>query len=397
MAKQPPHIRIPGSKSISNRLLVLQAFYPVLKIRNLSTARDTALLQQALKDDGETIDVMDAGTAMRFATAYYAAHTSKPVLITGTERMQRRPIGPLVEALRSLGAKIEYGGEEGYPPMRIFPAKLRGGEVSINPGVSSQFITALMLIAPSLPEGLCIRFDKNESVSVPYWQMTAELLRQLGATVEDVADGICIEALDKPEKTDFTVESDWSSASYFYAGTALTGKPVRLSAFQKPSLQGDSITEKHFEDFGVKTVWDGDSILLQKIRESEKDNRQIDCTAFPDLAQTLAVTCFGLQIPCKLTGLKTLRIKETDRIAALENELSKLGATVRSGADWLEIIPPSAFPVAQPVRIHTYNDHRMSMAFASLQPLFPHMEILDKENVRKSYPDFWAVWEDLLF
>jgi 3-phosphoshikimate 1-carboxyvinyltransferase len=395
VADNIPVIRIPGSKSISNRLLILQALYPGIRIENLSTARDTQLLRKALTSQDNIIDVMDAGTAMRFATAFFAATTKRRIVLTGTGRMKNRPVKPLVNALLSIGASIRYLEKEGYPPLEIVPAGITGNRVNIEADVSSQFISALMLIAPALPGGLGIAFDKRDSVSQPYWRMTLELLKRAGAEVDETGNEIYIYPPDKALDKHFTVESDWSSASYFYSAVAVTGKTLCLERLYADSLQGDAVSVRLFEKLGVHTEFQTDGrVLISKKMTDLPASFEADCTDCPDLAQTLAVTCFALKIPCKLTGLQTLRIKETDRIDALRNELRKLGATVQTGGDWLHIIPPAEFP-AFDGEIETYADHRMSMSFAVLSLLFPEMKIKDKQNVVKSYPGFWDDWDKI--
>ncbi len=391
--KKPPLITLPASKSIGNRLLVLGKLFPGIRFDPLPAARDTILLRNALNYPGTHIDVRDAGTAMRFALAYYGLFTSRTVILDGTSRMRQRPVGPLVEALRSLGAQIEYLERPGFPPLRIHPseAAVQGGEVELDAGVSSQFITALMLVAPGTRQGIRIQLQ-GMPVSRPYIRMTTLLMQQAGVPVRQTGDSIEVLPPVRPPAKNFRLESDWSAAAFYYARTALTGRPVRLAYFPQPSVQGDAVAEKLFENFGVQTHRAGDILHLGRHAKPLPDKFEIDCRDFPDLAQPLAVTCFGLRIPCKLTGLQTLRIKETDRIQALETELGRVGASTRSGKDWLEIIPPAEFPAFNG-RIRTYNDHRMSMSFAVLQSLFPAMQIEDPENVAKSYPGFWEDWE----
>ncbi len=395
---EPPvlEIQIPSSKSISNRLLVLQALFPDIRIDRLSVARDTVLLKKALEEKADIIDVQDAGTAMRFSLAYLAFHTHKPVLLTGTERMKQRPVGPLAEALRSLGAKIEYAETEGYPPLRVYPAVPKGNTVQIDERVSSQFITALMLIAPAMPEGLHIRFNTRRSVSKPYWKMTAMLLRDAGVDVNISDEGVLVKPLRTLKKKDFVVESDWSSASYFYEATAISGKPVFLRYFDENSLQGDSRIRNTFRVFGVKTTFMKGGILLEKNPHWWFHGCYLaDCKPCPDLAQTIAVTCAALNVSCRLNGLKTLRIKETDRISAMHNELKKLGVEVRSGDYYLQIISAKNLDLHNKT-IETYRDHRMNMAFAPLMLLHKELQISDPGNVDKSYPGFWEDWDRYL-
>ncbi len=394
MDKKTFEISLPASKSISNRLLILQSLFPEIQIENLSSARDTQLLKSALENTDNTINVRDAGTAMRFALGYWALKTKRPVLLTGTDRMLQRPVGPLVDALNQLGAKIEYTSRKGFPPIMVFPSVFIRNSVKVEAGISSQFISSLILIAPALPKGLFLEFETEKSISKPYWKMSLELVKELGVDYRIKNEGIQIYPVKKVVKTRFTVENDWSSASYFYAATALYGKKIRLKNLNQNSLQGDQILHQIYKQFGVETVFINDTVILHKKEIKYPDFIEMDCTNFPDLAQTLAVTCYGLKIPCRLTGLKTLRIKETDRIEALATELKKLHAVVHAGKDYLEITPPSRFPDFKG-EINTYKDHRMSMSFATLLPLFPRMNIRDKENVRKSFPGFWKEWRKL--
>ncbi len=391
--KKPPLITLPASKSIGNRLLVLGKLFPGIRFDPLPTARDTILLRNAINSTGTHIDVRDAGTAMRFALAYYGLFAFRPVILDGTPRMRRRPVGPLVDALRSLGAKIEYLERPGFPPLHIKPSEAakQGGEVKLDAGVSSQFITALMLVAPATRQGIRIQLQ-GMPVSRPYIRMTTLLLQQADIPVRQTGDSIEVLPPVRPPAKNFRVESDWSAAAFYYARTALTGRPVRLAYFPQPPVQGDAVAEKLFAQLGVETRRKGNELHLQHTEKPLPPRMEIDCRDFPDLAQPLAVTCFGLRIPCKLTGLQTLRIKETDRIQALETELGKLGSSTHAGKNWLEIIPPDVFPAFNG-RIRTYNDHRMSMSFAVLQNIFPDMQIEDPENVAKSYPGFWEDWE----
>ncbi len=391
----PEIIRIPASKSISNRLLILQALYPALQIENLSTARDTQILQKALRQTTGTVDIADAGTAMRFALAFFALKTKNKITLTGTRRMQERPVKPLAEALIKLGARLEFPSRYGYPPAIVNPARLdRTNTVSIEPSVSSQFISALLLIAPALPQGLQLQFNRQQSVSYPYVNMTLEILKKAGVSVTEKPEGIEVKPAKKLTETSFTVESDWSSASYFYAYTAITGKSVTLGHFEKNSLQGDSIISRLFKNFGVETRWENNRIILQKKQSTLPGQLHFNCKPYPDLAQTLAVTCLALNIPCRLTGLETLHIKETDRVQALKTEMEKLGAKIRATHGKMEIQPPQKL-VQTPVEIETYHDHRMTMAFAPLLFVKDNLTIKDRENTVKSFPGFWDIWEKL--
>ena len=380
-------IVISGSKSESNRLLILQQLYPNITIQNLSDSDDTHHLQEALSSKNEIADIGHAGTAMRFLTAFFAGKEGVVKVLQGSERMHNRPIKILVDALRNLGADIAYLEKEGYPPLKITGKKLLKETVTINGNVSSQYISALMLIAPSLPNGLEIELI-GKVTSVPYINMTLSLLHQLD--VKASFSGQKIKISPKPTVHDktFVVESDWSSASYFYSLIALSkiGSSVKLSAYKKDSLQGDSCLTKIYKHFGVTTVFKENSIVLTKENLHSSSVLIEDLKNAPDIAQTIAVTCFGLGVACDLSGLHTLKIKETDRLEALKEELTKLGASISVSNESLHLKPSEV--INKDVKIATYNDHRMAMAFAPLA-LKTSIEILDAGVVTKSYRNFW--------
>ncbi|MDO6812967.1 3-phosphoshikimate 1-carboxyvinyltransferase [Tenacibaculum soleae] len=380
-------IVISGSKSESNRLLILQQLYPNITIQNLSDSDDTHHLQEALSSKNEIADIGHAGTAMRFLTAFFAGKEGVVKVLQGSERMHNRPIKILVDALRDLGADIAYLEKEGYPPLKITGKKLLKETVTINGNVSSQYISALMLIAPSLPNGLEIELI-GKITSIPYINMTLSLLHQLD--VKASFSGQKIKILPKPTVHDkpFVVESDWSSASYFYSLIALSkiGSSVKLSAYKKDSLQGDSCLTKIYKHFGVTTVFKENSIVLTKENLHSSSVLIEDLKNAPDIAQTIAVTCFGLGVACDLSGLHTLKIKETDRLEALKEELTKLGASISVSNESLHLKPSEV--INKDVKIATYNDHRMAMAFAPLA-LKTSIEILDAGVVTKSYRNFW--------
>ena len=309
--------------------------------------------------------------------------------------MPERPIKILVNALKNLGAEIDYLGNEGYPPLRIKGRNLNEPKVSLPADVSSQYVSALLLVAPRLENGLELELI-GQITSVPYINMTLGLLKQIGVKSSFV--GNIVRVLPKKTIKDLTltVESDWSSASYFYSITALSeiGTKISLSSYRKNSLQGDSILKEIYELFGVKTEFNGDNVILFKAGTHELNTIEYDLANAPDLAQTVAVTCFGLGIGCHLTGLHTLKIKETDRLVALKNELSKLGAKLAVTNNALTLETSNA--ITSGVAIDTYNDHRMAMAFAPLA-LKTAIVINDAEVVSKSYPDFWKDLEELGF
>ena len=379
---------IPGSKSESNRLLVLQALYNNIVINNLSNSDDTQCLIHGLKEIKGVVDICHAGTAMRFLTAYYATKEGVQITLTGSDRMQERPIKILVDALTDLGADIGYLKNEGYPPLKITGKKLDKCSVKISADVSSQYITALMLIAPSLVNGLKIELE-GEITSNPYIEMTLALLKEIGASCSYLNNIIRVKPLTTSVENAIKVESDWSSASYFYSMVALSKNiNVTLKYFNKNSLQGDSVLPEIFKLLGVETVFNNseNSITLRKASKEVFSAIDFNLNDTPDIAQTIAVTCFGLGINCNLTGLKTLKIKETDRLKALKTELEKLGAEVEVTDDSIKVFPSKE--INNNVLINTFQDHRMAMAFSSLSLLIP-IEIEDPKVVSKSYPSFW--------
>ncbi|MEO9890559.1 3-phosphoshikimate 1-carboxyvinyltransferase, partial [Nonlabens ulvanivorans] len=323
---------ITGSKSESNRLLILKALYPELEIVNLSNSDDTIHMQEALMSQKNHVDIGHAGTAMRFLTAYYASKKGL-VTITGSQRMQQRPIAVLVEALRSIGAKIEYVNEEGYPPLQIEGGHINDTTVKLDASVSSQYITALMLIAPSLDNGLKIELI-GKLTSRPYIEMTVRHLQSIGVTVnwsqidisvekddKSPSELISISSLNSTSQKSLTVESDWSSAGYWYSWVALqdTGYQLTLQHYFKESVQGDSKLSEYYEAFGVQTSFDNNQLILTKRSEKVAQRIVINLVNEPDQAQTIFATCLALGVDAHLTGLHTLRIKETDRIAALKD------------------------------------------------------------------------------
>ena len=379
-------LQITGSKSESNRLLILQALYPQIEIENLSNSDDTVVLKNALEKGEGMIDIHHAGTAMRFLTAYFAAKEGCEVELTGSKRMKERPIRLLVDALQRMGADIEYLAESGYPPLKIRGKKLHVDSIKLQANISSQYVSALMLIGASLPKGLEIILD-GRITSVPYISMTLEILEHAGISGKFIGDRVYIEPVKELKSTSISVESDWSSASYFYSIAAIADTAeIKLSNYRKTSRQGDSCLAEIYQHFGVTTLYEEDSIILKK--NANKRSRRIheDLRNSPDIAQTIAVTCLALGMECKLEGLHTLKIKETDRLQALKNEMEKFGARVNITDDCLQLFPVSN--LKEDVQVATYNDHRMAMAFAPLALKIP-LIIKDAEVVSKSYPDFW--------
>ncbi len=388
-------IKITGSKSESNRLLLLQALYPAISIKNLSNSDDAQVMKKGLSINHGTVDIHHAGTAMRFLTAYFATQEGKEVTLTGSQRMTERPIKVLVEALRSLEADIHYEQKEGYPPIAIKGKVLSKNEVSLPANISSQYISALLMIAPRLKEGLKMTLI-GKITSVPYIKMTLALLEQIGVRTSFEKNVIQVQPLVHTEEKSMVVESDWSSASYFYSIVALSdvGTQVALSAYKENSLQGDSILAEIYTAFGVTTTFKEHQIVLQKEQLHTTTLFEYDLSNAPDIAQTIAVSCFGLGIGCHLTGLHTLKIKETDRLEALKTELTKLGASIKVSGISLTLQASHEF-LAE-VGIDTYNDHRMAMAFAPLAMKTP-LIVNDAGVVSKSYPDFWNDLKSLKF
>lgn len=380
-------LKITGSKSESNRILLLQALYANISIENTSNSDDAQVMQKGLKISEGEVDIHHAGTAMRFLTAYFAMQEGKEVVLTGSQRMTERPIGVLVAALKSLGADISYVNNEGFPPLKITGKKITKQKVTLPADISSQYISALLLNASSLESGLEIDLV-GKITSVPYIKMTLALLSQLD--IENSFEGNVIKVFPKKAVSAKTlvVESDWSSASYFYSICALAdiGSKITLSAYKENSLQGDSVLATIYKSFGVATTFDGHQVILKKVSHHQSAVLHIDLANAPDIAQTIAVSCFGLGMECHLTGLHTLKIKETDRLEALKTELSKLGAKISVTDKTLTL--KASNEIKKNVAIDTYNDHRMAMAFAPLA-LKTSIFINDAEVVSKSYPDFW--------
>lgn len=392
-------ILITGSKSETNRLLLLQALYPNLILENTSNSDDSEVMSKVLNDfqlptSNFFFDIHHAGTAMRFLTAYFAIQEDKEVILTGSSRMQERPIQILVEALNQLGAQISYVEKVGFPPIKIEGKKIIQNKISLPANVSSQYISALLLIGPKLENGLELTLE-GEITSIPYIKMTLALLNEIGVetSFEENKIKVChAVSLDETRSiSQLTVESDWSSASYWYSIVALSeiGTEITLSSYKKNSLQGDSVLAEIYKNFGVATTFDNNKIKLQKIENCQLSSLNCQLNNSPDIAQTIAVTCFGLGISCDLFGLHTLKIKETDRLEALKTELTKLGADISVTNDSLHLKLSSK--MNENVAISTYQDHRMAMAFAPLALKNPII-IENAEVVSKSYPSFW---EDL--
>jgi len=376
---------LPASKSIANRALIINALAGgSSELHNLSDANDTQLMLKRINATEQIIDVEDAGTTMRFLTAYFTV-THQHKVLTGTSRMKERPIGILVNALRTLGADIKYLEKDGYPPLEIVRFdEQKTDSLRIRGDVSSQFISALMMIAPTLPNGLTLELEGKVG-SLPYIEMTASMMKHFGVSCALQKDKVIIlPQVYKPAP--FTVESDWSAASYWFAFAALSEKAeILLPRLSLASLQGDSAIVKIMESLGVSAAMENGLLKLTK-KESQQEISW-DFTHCPDLAQTVAVVCAAKGIKGNFTGLESLRIKETDRIAALQHELQKIGGNLveLDSAHWT--LEPSRH-LPQQASFNTYKDHRMAMAFAPLATLM-NVEIEDKAVVRKSYPNFW--------
>jgi len=377
-------VNLPASKSISNRALIIKALAKSKgPIKNLSEARDTVTMQKLLNSDADTLDVLDAGTTMRFLCAYLSISDQQKIL-TGTNRMQQRPIKILVDALKEIGANINYIKNEGYPPVEIMPfIEQKTRKISIRGDVSSQYISALMMIAPTLPAGLELHLEGKIS-SIPYLKMTQNLMESFGVRCSWSGNTMSI-TNQKYTEANIVVEPDWSAASYWYSFVALSENATAfIKNLAKESIQGDSVISEIMFDLGVATKFADEGAYLKK--SSHKNSFEYDFSDCPDLAQTVAVICAAKGIPCKMTGLESLKIKETDRVLALQNELKKLGAQlIEENRKWT-LKPSNNLP--EKVTINTYEDHRMAMAFAPLLTMCS-VTIEDREVVNKSYPTFW--------
>ena len=390
-AKIHTTIQLPSSKSISNRALIINALgngthHP----ENLSDCDDTRVMIRALNDDKETIDIMAAGTAMRFLTAYLSV-TPGTRIITGTERMQQRPIQVLVNALRELGADIEYVANDGFPPLRITGRELRKDTISLPGNVSSQYISALLMIAPVLTNGLTIRLT-GDIISRPYINLTLQLMNDFGVRAEWTDDHRLKVEPQAYHSTPFYVESDWSAASYWYQIVALSKEAeVTLPGLFKDSYQGDSQVAGIFRSLGVETIYKDKAVILKKNGKSV-ERLDYDFINQPDLAQTFVVTCALLNIPFRFSGLQILKIKETDRMAALITEMRKLGYILHETDGSVLSWEGERCTTEEHPAIDTYEDHRMAMAFAPTCLALPEILINNPQVVSKSYPRYW---EDL--
>ena len=388
-------LNISGSKSESNRLLALRAFTSYFEIKNISDSDDTKVMMSAINSNQEKIDIGHAGTAMRFLTSYFSSIKNSSVILTGSKRMRERPISILVDALRELEVNITYLENEGYPPIRINGRVINKKRVKLPANVSSQYISSLMMLGVSLQNGLVINLS-TEITSLPYIEMTKKIIERIGGRVEINSNQILIDSFTKKNILDQSVESDWSSASYFFSMVALSNSSdLTLSTFYKDSIQGDSNLAEIYKNFGVKTTFSDNKINLSKYNNRIERKISLDLSDNPDLAQTIVLTCLGLGVDCDLYGLHTLKIKETDRLEALKSEILKFGV------DQIDITDDSLHLqnnsiLKSDIIVETYNDHRMAMSFAPLSIILP-IRINNPQVVTKSYVKFWDDIEKLGF
>ena len=388
-------LNISGSKSESNRLLALRAFTSYFDIKNISDSDDTKVMLSAINSNKEEIDIGHAGTAMRFLTSYFSSIENSSIVLTGSKRMRERPISILVDALRELEVEISYIEKEGYPPIRINGRQINNRHVNLPANVSSQYISSLMMLGISLKNGLVINLS-TEITSLPYIEMTKKIIERIGGRVEINSNQILVDSFTKKNILDQSVESDWSSASYFFSMVALSNSSdLTLSTFYKDSIQGDSNLAEIYKNFGVKTTFSDNKINLSKYNNRIERKISLDLSDNPDLAQTIVLTCLGLGVDCDLYGLHTLKIKETDRLEALKSEILKFGV------DQIDITDDSLHLqnnsiLKSDIIIETYNDHRMAMSFAPLSIILP-IRINNPQVVTKSYVRFWDDIEKLGF
>ena len=389
------NFNISGSKSESNRLLTLRAYTSFFNINNLSDSDDTNTMISSLKSDNKEINIGHAGTAMRFLTSYYSSILNSSKILTGSARMKERPILILVEALNNLGADIEYIDKKGYPPIKLNGKLISKNIVTLPANVSSQYVSSLMMLGVSINEGLKIKLS-TEITSLPYIHMTKKIIERIGGNVDVKPDEIIIKQLVSDKIPDQIVESDWSSASYFFSLVALSdNSDLTLSSFFNKSIQGDSRIVEIYKQFGVETNFHNNKIHLKKNNIDLPDSISINLRDNPDLAQTIIVTCLGLGVDCKLEGLQTLKVKETDRLLALKREIEKFEVDTIAVSDQ-SITLKNNSKLKSGVSINTYDDHRMAMSFAPLSIINP-IFINNPEVVSKSYLNFWNDLESIGF
>ena len=382
-------INLSGSKSITNRVLILNSlFNNSLQLQNLSKSQDSQMMKEALSSKEHCIDIHHAGTAMRFLTAFFSIQENRETILTGSHRMKERPIKILVDALNQLGANISYVENEGYPPLEIKGKEIKSNIINLPSNISSQYITALCLIGTKLEKGLVIELE-GKITSKPYITMTLQILNKIGIKTLFNQNKITIYPVSEIKNQPFIIESDWSSASYHYSICALSENlTIKLKYLFEDSLQADRRAVDIYQKFfGINTTFNTNEITLCKQPSFKYPNFiELDMNDCPDIAQTVALTAFGLCIPIKITGLETLKIKETDRLVALKNELEKCGGKVEITDNSFTLLKVNSFNANQ--KIETYNDHRMAMSFAPLKLLFP-LEIKNPDVVVKSYVEFW--------
>ena len=380
-------ISLPSSKSISNRGLILNALTQnPIPIEGIAKCDDTDVMVAALSNTKNHINIGAAGTAMRFLTAYFATQEGRSIILEGSERMHQRPIKALVDALRQCGADIEYITNEGFPPLRINGKKLKGGNISLPASISSQYISALLMIAPTMDAGLTLTLE-GDIISRPYILMTLSMMKTWGIDSDFSGNTITIKNCNYIP-TEFKVEGDWSAASYWYEIAALSSENITIETLYSNSLQGDCKITGLFKELGINSHFEKNQVHLEPSPDFSPRLR-IDMSEQPDLAQTVVVTCCLLGIPFHITGLSTLRIKETDRLSALQCELQKLSFVLTIENDSELIWDGERCPVYEIPEIETYKDHRMAMAFAPISIFLPGLIIKDIEVVTKSYPQFW--------
>ncbi len=392
-------IKLPFSKSISNRILIINSLSTTpIRIKNLSDASDTVVLKKALDNVSNVVNINigDSGSAMRFLTAFLA-NTPGEFSLSGTSRMKQRPIGDLADALRHLGANIEYLEQEGYPPLKIFGKKLKGGTVEINAGISSQFISALLMVGPAMEKGLKVRLI-GDVVSLPYINMTMDIMKRCNIDIDYHSNEIIVKK-GEYHCDRFTIEPDWSAASYYYSILALSeaGK-LFLPGLSENSIQGDSIIRSWFEQLGIESNFSRQGLYIKKTQKTLPKQIDINFKNNPDLAQTMAVCIAGKGINAKFAGLQSLKIKETDRILALQNELKKVGYLLNETVDEQWILEKSGLNTKSDVIVfETYKDHRMALSFSALSCILEKVGIQNPEVVKKSHPEFWKNLQSIGF
>lgn len=379
-------VTLPLSKSISARALIMRRLAGCTDTYTVADCDDTRSMAEALTRTSGEVNIGPAGTAMRFLTAYYAATEGCDITLDGNERMRRRPIRALVDALRELGADIEWAGEEGFAPLHIRGRRLKGGELTMDSSVSSQFVSAILMVAPTMQSPLTLTLD-GETVSMPYIKMTVEMMRRAGIDAEINRDVITV-APGKYRPYDEPVERDWSAAAFWYEIAAITAGWVTLPGLCDKSLQGDAVTAALYPRLGVLTEFEDAAAELSATPDLYS-RLDLDMTDTPDLVQAMAVTACAIGVPFRFTGVATLRHKETDRLEALRRELLKIGCVTEIESDNIISWEGRRVPLTEMPVIDTYGDHRMAMAFAPLSVFVPGIIVRDAEVVGKSYPDFW--------